>query len=117
MHHLVIGTNWGGETDHINRNKLDNRRGNLRRATHSQNMCNRVVKSRLPKSGYRGVVWRVARGKWSACINVKRKEHFLGYFADKEDAARAYDDAARRLHGEFARLNFPANNEHPARVL
>jgi lambda repressor-like predicted transcriptional regulator len=58
-------------------------------------------------SGYRGVTWVKKRGCWQAQMQVAGTRHFLGYFAAKEDAARAYDDAAVETFGEFARRNLP----------
>lgn len=94
----------GEYTDHINRNRLDNRRCNLRKCTLSQNMQNRVV---LPnnKAGFKGVHWCGPDKKWQAQIYVGKKRHYLGKYKDKHDAARAYNKAALELHGEFACIN------------
>lgn len=106
MHQLILKTPPGYEVDHINRDGLDNRRCNLRAATRSQNNAN----SR-PRRGkkYKGVFMRARLGSrpWQAAIKANHHKHFLGYFATAEQAARAYDAAARRLFGEFARPNFP----------
>jgi hypothetical protein len=102
-------------TDHRNGNGLDNRRSNLREATQSQNLCNR--RPRVGASGFKGVTWFERLGKWKAQCSKAGKHHNLGYFVDVEDAARAYDDAARRLHGEFATLNFPNADERAGRIL
>jgi hypothetical protein len=105
-------------TDHRNRNPLDNRRENLRHCTYGQNNANRVVwkTGTNPKRPYRGVKWRKRYKRWAAVINVSGKRHEIGRFKRAEDAARAYDDAARRLHCEFARLNFPRDGELSARA-
>lgn len=101
MHKLITG--WP-ETDHINRNGLDNRRSNLRPATRSQNLMNRAALAKNA-TGYKGV--RLEAGKWRAVIKAYGVRKHLGYFLTPEQAARAYDAAAREMHGEFARLNFP----------
>lgn len=92
------------EIDHINGEKTDNRIGNLRLATRSQNGRNTSM-SPLNTSGYKGVTWRAARQKWVASIMVHRKWHYLGGFDRIEDAAKAYESAAERLHGEFRRAS------------
>lgn len=110
LHRLINKTPVGMETDHINRNGLDNRRSNLRSATRSQNATNY---KRNPKSGYRGVYFSVAKLKYKrylCVIQVKGKSKFIGNFKDKLGAATAYDKAAIKYHGEFAVLNFPRSN-------
>jgi hypothetical protein len=98
--HLVV--------DHINHNGLDNRKANLRHATRAQNNFNRLIIIREDSSSkYKGVSWRKRKKKWRAriCINGERKH--IGYFKDEIHAAKAYDKAAKKYHGEFASLNFP----------
>lgn len=107
MHRQILGAPPGVIVDHANRNTLDNRKLNLRFATTHQNMCNRIaVRSRF---GYRGVKQRRSgHGKWEARISLlDGTRRHLGSFETAEDAARAYDEAAKRAHGEFAVLNFP----------
>lgn len=105
MHREIANTPEGCETDHKNRNGFDNRRCNLRTASRSQNECNsaRYLKK---TSRYRGVCKPVAITKWKAAIKLNGKSYGLGHFSSEEAAARAYDCAAKRLHGEFAQLNF-----------
>lgn len=101
MHRLLLQVT--GEVDHINRNRLDNRRGNLREATRSQNAANR---DRQSNSGhFKGVRWRPERNRWQARLTVERNEKHLGYFTDEIEAACAYNAAAIKHFGEFARLN------------
>ena len=92
------------EIDHENRHRADNRWDNLRDATISQNNANKESPANTV-SGYRGVRWHKASRKWHARITVNRKEHSLGYYDVKEDAARAYNEGALRLRGQFAQLN------------
>lgn len=104
MHRLILGLRVGEYTDHINGNRLDNRRMNLRIATMAENNRNRA--SRGSASGYRGVSWHKAGKCWEARISADKKDRRLGLFKDPVLAAKAYDEAAKDLHGEFARLNF-----------
>jgi hypothetical protein len=92
--------------DHRNTNGLDNRRSNLRLATYSQNNCNKA-KRKNTSSRYVGVCFNKQLKRWGAYIKPQGKKIFLGYFDNEIDAAHAYDAAARKYHGEFARLNFP----------
>lgn len=108
--HLVLWRLWGlppcEQLDHENRNGLDNRRLNLRPATKAENMSN-VGPFRNNSSGFKGVSWCSDVEKWQADITARGSRLVLGRFETPEAAARAYDEAARRLHGEFAYQNFP----------
>lgn len=107
MHKLLTGYE---EVDHKDGNKLNNRRGNLRDCTHSQNQSNRPLPC-SNRSGFRGVSWFRRDSCWRAFIKVNGKQKHLGYFQDRVLAAKKYDQAARKLFGEFARLNFPEGVE------
>jgi len=104
MHRQILRASPGDQTDHINRNKLDNRRCNLRLCTNWQNMCNRKKMSNN-KSGFKGVTWNKKDKKWGAHIRANKRYVWLGYFTDKEEAARKYNEAAIYLHGDYAVLN------------
>lgn len=104
MHTMIMNPPVGMEVDHIDGNPLNNQKSNLRICTHANNMLNRS-KERGNVTGYKGV--SPHKSKYQARIRVNNKEYWLGVFDNPEDAATAYDDAARIYHGEFAKLNFP----------
>ncbi|MBA7709536.1 hypothetical protein ES703_118455 [subsurface metagenome] len=108
MHREVIKVADGMFADHISHNGLDNRKANLRPATRTENNWNRR-KSNKPgcTSRFKGVSWHKGRKKWSANIWLNGGQKSLGYFVDGNDAAKAYDKAARKYHKDFAVLNFP----------
>jgi hypothetical protein len=106
MHRLILRAKPGMDVDHRDRDGLDNRRSQLRCCSRQQNNWNSVPHTGT-SSTYKGVAWRKDRLIWRAFIKnpeTRRFQH-LGYFRMELDAARAYDDAAARLFGEFARLN------------
>jgi hypothetical protein len=104
MHRIITNTPDGMECDHINGNSLDNRRENLRICTHMENIRNRPL-SKNNTTGYKGVVSR--RGRYMVTIRLDYKRIYLGDFDTAEEAACAYDEAAKRYYGVFAKLNFP----------
>lgn len=106
MHRLLLSPPGGVSIDHANRDKLDNRRANLRLCTTSQNLANSGRRSGNG-SGYKGVSWHREAKKWQAHIQKGRQFH-LGLFESAETAARAYDAAALTLFGPFARTNASA---------
>lgn len=101
LHRFILGTPKGSLTDHRNRNPLDNRRRNLRTATHSQNRMNTGIR-KDNKSGFKGVCKDPRGKKWMAQIEVDGVNHHLGRFDTPEQAHEAYVKAAPHLHGEFA---------------
>ena len=104
MHRDILGIPLGVEVDHKDGNGLNNQRYNLRPATHAQNLQNRGKPS-SNTSGYKGVSWFKRDGKWRACIGVDGRVIHLGYYDTAEEAARAYNEAAPKYHGKFAKLN------------
>ncbi|HEU4344816.1 MAG TPA: HNH endonuclease [Candidatus Binatia bacterium] len=105
LHRVIMNAPEGVEVDHINGDGLDCRKTNLRLATRSQNQHNKT-KYKRNKSGFKGVCWHRASDRWLAQIRVDAKNIYLGVFATPEEAARAYDVAAQKHHGEFCRVNF-----------
>ena len=106
LHRVIMEPKKGLVVDHKNGDKLDNRRDNLRIATHWQNSCNKP-KRQNTLSRFNGVTLDKRCGRWEGQIYCNGKRIRLGRFDSEIEAARAYDAAARTYHGEFARLNFP----------
>ncbi len=107
MHREITNAPAGLLVDHKNLNTLDNTRTNLRLATRSQNQYNRKKIKSKTSSRFVGVCFHKKHKKWYAFIRYESKLLWLGAFDNEIDAAKAYDAAAKKYHGEFARLNFP----------
>lgn len=103
---LVTGAWPANEIDHRNGQPADNRWDNLREATRLQNSRNR--RKAGGSSAYRGVSWSTSNKGWAAFIRTNGKETYIGTFPDEKKAAVAYDAAAIKHHGAFAKLNFPS---------
>jgi hypothetical protein len=116
LHRLLFPEADDMEIDHINGDKLDNRRTNLRPCTHQQNGFNQK-RRHTNTSGYIGVSFLRRLGCFEAYIHFHGTKHHLGLYADAIAAARIRDCVAKLLFGEFARLNFPrkAGRKHGAR--
>ncbi len=112
VHRVIMNAPKGMDVDHINGDRLDNRKENLRICTRAQNCQNKKLR-RDSKSGYKGVYERLETQRFKAYISdpttaYPKKRHIsLGHYATAEEAARVYDKAAKEIHGEFAYLNFP----------
>jgi len=106
MHREIINVEEGKVVDHINHNGLDNRKVNLRPATIAQNGWNRKPKTKNCSSKYKGVWWDKQLKKYRAQIWFNGNRLHLGYFKNQIDAAKAYDKAAKKYHGQFASPNF-----------
>ena len=105
MHRKIMGAEGEILVDHINHNGLDNRKVNLRFATYSQNNSNTRMRKNPGASKYKGVQWSKQRNKWTAIIRYNKKRKFLGYYTDERKAAKAYNEAAKIYHGQFASPN------------
>ena len=121
MHRIVMDVTDGRQIDHINGDPLDNRKCNLRFVTNQENGRNRGAQVNN-KSGYKGVSWHPKAKKWEACIRAgesdgrRAKKIYLGVFASKHDAARAYNVAACKYHGEHAYLNIIQEDTNEERL-
>jgi len=113
MHRVVLNCPEDKFVDHINHNGLDNRRANLRACTMQQNIWNKRKQRGNYSSKYKGVSWNKSEGKWIVRITCKGKQIFVGYYDNEKEAAKAYDDKAKELFGEYAALNLKENIESP----
>jgi len=103
LHHFIVGRRDGLLVDHRDTDGLNNQKSNLRFANNSQNQTNRSGK----KNKYRGVYFFKNCQKWGAIVEKDGKQYYGGYFEDEIEAAKASDALRKKLHGEFAVLNFP----------
>ena len=94
LHQLILNKKEKYITDHINNNRLDNRKQNLRFVTYSQNNMN--------KKGVKGIYFNINAKKWIARITINKKNIFLGYFINKQNAINARKQAEQKYFGEFA---------------
>jgi len=114
LHRLITGAKAGEFVDHINGDPWDNRRCNLRIcSTRGDNNRNRRARHDS-KAPYKGIT-KSRSGRWLAQIQAHNQYHRIGLFDTPEEAAAAYDIAARQLHGEFARVNGLARGDSPVR--
>ncbi len=105
MHQEILFVSTGKEIDHRDGNGLNNQRSNLRSCFHIENTRNKCI-HKDSMSGYKGVSWYAGARKWKAQIMVSGEKFYLGLFSNVMDAAYAYDVAAKKYHGDFARCNF-----------
>ena len=112
MHREIMNPPAHLLVDHRNNDGLDNRRANLRLATHSENSYNRPKTKAKTTSQYIGIYLEKRTGRWTVKIRANGKRLWLGRFESEIEAAKAYDEAAKKYHGEFARLNFPEPPPH-----
>lgn len=100
----LVGSDGSVEVDHVNGDGLDNRKANLRKCAHKQNMAN--MRPRIATSHFKGVYWNKEESKWAAQMRVDGRRTHLGLYEDEVAAARAYDKEALFRNGEFAYTNF-----------
>jgi hypothetical protein len=91
--------------DHINGNRLDNRRCNLRICTNAENMRNTKINCGKRASSFKGVSWFSPRNCWRVMVKLDGRQTFGGYFSDQVAAAKRYDELATEIHGQYARTN------------
>jgi len=106
MHSIICPAPDGFETDHIDRDRLNNQIENLRVCTRAENTRNKSISERNT-SGYAGVSWCKDRQKWLAYIFINGKSKYLGRFEDVIEAAKKRDEYSKKHYGEYAVLNFP----------
>ena len=104
MHRMIMNTPEGMDTDHIDGNPLNNTRKNLRICTHTENCRNRKIGTNN-SSNFKGVSWDKGTDKWRSRIYLNNMAIHLGFHDDKIHAAKEYNKAAIKYHGDFARLN------------
>jgi len=102
LHRIVTGARGGQIVDHIDGNRFNNRRDNLRLYTYAQNTRNRRRPSRVGVSGFPGVMRSNTKGKWRARIGFDNKDRYLGTFNTAEEAFEAYKRATFQYFGEFS---------------
>lgn len=103
MHRLITKAQKGQVVDHINMDKLDNRKSNLRFCDKSTNGMNRVAQSNS-KTGVKGVCWSKQKRRWRVTVNCNRKQYHIGFFKELGDAKEASRFATNLIHKQFARI-------------
>lgn len=110
MHRLIMDAPNDYEVDHINHNRADNRRENLRIVTHQENNFNKSF-NKNSQSKIKGVYWSERLGKWYAKIHYNRKSIHLGVFENQNDAIKARKNAEQKYFGEYAYKDYKNTEE------
>lgn len=103
MHRTIMGIQEGLDIDHIDMNRINNQRSNLRHVTRSFNMANQKLGRGISK--YKGVSYMKRVDKWIAYLRLDYKQYHLGYFDTAKEAAEAYNVKALEVFGDSSRLN------------
>lgn len=111
MHRLIMKAPKGKEVDHINGDGLDNRKLNLRICNRNENQKNQkntifLKRRKNVTSKFKGVCWHKKSNQWTSQAGLNKKRIYLGIFRNEINAAKAYDEFAKKNFGKFARLNF-----------
>jgi hypothetical protein len=104
IHRMIMNPKIDQEVDHINGNGLDNRRENLRVCTTAENVRN-SSKRKDSTHQYKGTVFVKNRNRWRSRIQVNGKRYWSGYFKTEIEAAKRFDEMAKKYHGEYVKLN------------
>ena len=104
MHRVIVNAPGDMQVDHINGDGLNNRRNNMRLATHAENKRN-TSRQTNNSSGFKGVTWNKWRGKWQSQIKAGGEYTYLGYFDCPKEAHAAYCAASEKYHGDFGRTD------------
>lgn len=103
LHRLILNPSQDKQVDHINGDRLDNRRDNLRVCSKSQNMCNRGPQKNNT-SGFKGIYYDKFAEKWRAKANFNGKVYSIARSKSKDKVIRAYNRLISKIQGEFAKL-------------
>ena len=104
MHRLITNVQKGQVVDHIDHNGLNNQKNNLRVCTMSEN-CKNTSSRKDSTSKYLGVSFHKMTKKWQASVYNNQTQIYIGLFKNEIDAAKAYNESAKKYHGEFANIN------------
>ena len=111
LHREILGVKYSEvKVDHRNGDSLDNRRANLRKCVSGENNANSRKRRDGRSSRFKGVCWHKRDKKFQASIKLHGRTIHLGMFTDEQEAAKAYDQAARAFFGQFAQCNFPSES-------
>lgn len=117
MHRIIMSAPAGVEVDHRKPTEtLNNQKSNLRFADRFNNNHNTLKRKTPSTSRFKGVSWHTLAGKWHVQIRHQKMKIYIGLFDDEVVAAKAYDQEALRLHGDFSQLNFSKETHDLARI-